>query len=342
MSTNRNVGSALLFSIAVAVSSLTALAGPNSAPPPDFSVDGDPNKARREWMNKGNAEYVQKHWEAARDYYLKSWDIKHHYTIAANLADVEMKLGHYAGAAGYLKYVLGNIPDNKPNERKIAEEQLLECKNHLTAVRVATDVTDATVLVDGRDVGQTPLREELLLEPGKHVISVTKPGYGNKTEELSAEGSQVDVTITLEKLTAQAPPSPPPPAPSSQVLPESPKPVNKSYRLGSYIGFGVGAVGAGVGTYFLIKAHGTQSDSDSQFASCLPHCSAADKGSISDLDQAAKNQRVVGVVGLVVGGIGVGTGVTLLIIEPKEEASTTSGFVRPWFGFGQAGLYGAY
>ncbi len=293
-------------------------------------------------MNKGNAEYVQKHWEAARDYYLKSWDIKHHYTIAANLADVEMKLGHYAEAAGYLKYVLGNISDSKPDDRKAAEEQLLECKNHLTAVRVATDVTDATVYVDGRDVGQTPLREELLLEAGKHVISVTKPGYGNRTEELSAQGSQVDVTITLEKLATQASPSSPPPAVTPPVHRESPKQDNGSYRLGSYIGFGVGAVGVGVGTYFLIKAHGTQSDSDNQFASCLPHCSAADKGSISDLDQAAKNQRVVGVVGLVVGGIGIGTSVTLLIIEPKKQSLTTSGFVRPWFGFGQAGLYGAY
>jgi tetratricopeptide (TPR) repeat protein len=343
MFANRIVASALFFGTAIAISSTAALAGPENMQPQDASIDGEPNRARREWMNKGNAEYVQKHWETARDYYLKSWDIKHHYTIAANLADVEMKLGHYAEAAGYLKYALANIPDSKAKERKATEEQLLECRNHLTAVRVATDVTDATVLVDGRDVGQTPLREELLLEPGKHVISVTKPGYGNKTEELSAEGNQVDVTITLEKLATEGPPRPPPPAaPIEQVRREPPKPENKSYRLGSYIGFAVGAVGVGVGTYFLIKAHGTQSDSDSQFASCLPHCSPADKGSISDLDQAAKNQQTVGVVGLIVGGIGVGTGVTLLMIEPKKESAITSGFVRPWFGFGQAGLYGAY
>ena len=173
MFTNRIIVGACLGT-AVAIHSMAASAGPDNTQVQDTSIDGDPNKARREWMNKGNAEYVQKNWEAARDDYRKSWDIKHHYTIAANLADVEIKLGHYAEAAGYLKYVLANIPDNKPGERKIAEQQLLECKSHLTVVRVASDVADATVLVDGRDVGQTPLREELLLESGKHVISVTK------------------------------------------------------------------------------------------------------------------------------------------------------------------------
>jgi len=303
----------------------------------DSPGDSDPNKERRDWMNKGNAEYVQKHWETARDYYLKSWDIKHHYTIAANLADVEMKLGHYAEAAGYLKYVLANIPDNKPNERKVAEEQLLECRNHLTAVRVASDVTDATVLVDGRDVGQTPLREDLLLEPGKHVISVTKPGYGNKTEELSAEGNQVDVTITLEKVSSPVSPSPTPPAAHLREPSAAPHAQSSSYRLGSYLGFGVGVVGAGVGTYFAFKAHSTQSDSDNHFSACLPNCSSAEKASIADLDQTARNQRAFSITSFILGGVGLATGVTLLIVEPKETAASAVR-VRPWIGLGQAGI----
>jgi hypothetical protein len=44
---------------------------------------------------------------------------------------------------------LANLPENKPGERKTAEERLLEYREHLTVVRVATDVTDATVTVDG-------------------------------------------------------------------------------------------------------------------------------------------------------------------------------------------------
>lgn len=341
MFANRIIASAC-FGIAVAAVSLAALAGPNGAPPQDSPVDGDPNKARREWMNKGNAEYVQKHWEAARDYYLKSWDMKHHYTIAANLADVEMKLGHYAEAVGYLKYVLGNIPDSKPDDRKVAEEQLLECKNHLTVVRVATDVTDATVYVDGRNVGQTPLREELLLEPGKHVISVTKPGYGNRTETLSAEGNQIDVTITLENVATQASPNPPRPAVTPQVHHESPTRDDRDYRLVSYIGFGIGVLGAGAGTYFIVKAHNTQSASDSQFAACLPRCSDAQKGSIADFDQAAKNQTTASVAGYIVGGVGLVAGVTFLVLDSNNRSAPAVAIVRPWVGPGQMGILGSF
>jgi hypothetical protein len=317
------------------------LAAPDNSAPKESSSDGDPNKDRREWMNKGNAEYVQKHWEAARDCYIKAWDIKHHFTIAANLADVEMKMSHYAEAVGYLKYVLANVPEGQADKRKAAEDQLTECRNHLTAVRVAVDVTNATVLVDGRDVGQTPLREDLLLEPGKHVISVTKPGYGNQTQELSAEGNQVDVTLTLEKPGPA--PTPTPAIPASQV--DHSVAINShsdGYRIASFISFGVGLVGVGAGTFFLIRAHSTQSDSDAEYNGCWPNCSAAKQQHISSVDVRALHQRTESAVSFIVGGVGLATGVTLLLLEPKKPATTSAAYVRPWVGAGQAGLFGTF
>ena len=318
-----------------------ALAASDGSVPKESSSDGDPNKERREWMNKGNAEYVQKHWEAARDCYIKAWDIKHHFTIAANLADVEMKMNHYAEAVGYLKYVLANVPEGQADKRKVAEEQLTECRNHLTAVRVAVDVTNATVLVDGRDVGQTPLREDLLLEPGKHVISVTKPGYGNQTQELSAEGNQVDVTLTLEKPGPTPTPTPAPPAVQADhsVATSS---HTSGYRIGSYISFGVGVLGIGAGTFFLIRAHSTQSGSDAEYNGCLPDCPASKQEHISSLDTRALHQRTESAVSFIVGGVGLATGVTLLLLEPKRPAANSAAYVRPWLGLGQAGLYGAF
>ncbi len=320
---------------------ILALAASDNSAPKESASDGDSTKERREWMNKGNAEYVQKHWEAARDCYTKAWDIKHHFTIAANLADVEMKMNHYAEAVGYLKYVLANVPEGQADKRKAAEEQLTECRNHLTAVRVAVDVTNATVLVDGRDVGQTPLREDLLLEPGKHVISVTKPGYSNQTQELSAEGNQVDVTLTLEKPGAAPTLTPAPPSVQADHSVAVDNRVS-GYRMGSYIAFGVGVLGVGAGTFFLIRAHSTQSDSDAEYDGCLPNCPAAKQQHISSLDIRALHQRTESEVSFIVGGAGLATGVTLLLLEPKKPAATSAGYVRPWVGVGQAGLYGAF
>lgn len=327
--------------LAFGIHSRPALAAPDNTVSKDSASDGDPNRERREWMNKGNAEYVQRHWEAARDWYLKSWDVKHHYTIAANLADVEMKMGHYAEAAGYLKYILANVPENQVEKRKSAEELLSECRDHLTAVRVATDVTDATVLVDGRDVGQTPLREDLLLAPGKHVISVTKPGYGNQTKELSAEGSQVNVTLTFEK-PAPSVVSPSPPSMASAESVTTASNGGSSYRIGSYVSFGIGVAGVGVGTYLFLRAHSTQSDSDSQYSGCLPNCSTQQQQDIGNTDTRAQHQRTASAVSFIVGGAGVATGVALLLLEPKKPTSSAASYVLPWVGAGQAGLYGAF
>jgi len=338
MHNHRKAGSALLFVLAAATE--LAHAGPDT-------TDADANKARREWMNKGNAEYGQKHWEAARDDYLKSWDIKHHYAIASNLADVDMKLGHYAEAAGYLKYVLGNIPDSKVADKKAAEEQLLECKKHLTVLRIATDVPDATVSIDGRNVGQTPLREELLVEPGKHLISVTKPGYGERAEELSVHGGQMDVTVALEKIALPQSSSGPAPAAAPTLVPEihseSPKADKGSYHPISYLGFGVGAVGIGLGTYFVVKAVKTQSDSDAQYTACYPHCSFDAKGAVADLDIAARNQTIASVASYIVGGVGLATGVTFFILDRKRTSREPgAAMVRPWVGPGQAGVVGSF
>jgi len=329
----------LTFALGLGVS--IAFAGPAKTPPEDDSISVDSAKERRDWMNKGNAEYVQKHWEAARDNYLKAWAIKHHYTIAANIADVEMRLGHYAEAAGYLKYALANVPEALADKRRAAEELLLECRNHLTAVRVAVDVTDATILVDGKDVGQTPLREDLLLEPGKHIISVAKQGYGNQTKELSAEGSQVQITLTLEKAgpSGMAPSSASPLPPSDTSTSRQP---TSAWRIGSYIGFGVAAVGVGAGTYFLVKSGSTSSEADNAFGACKPNCSNAQQANIRDMDSQSAHQHNAGVVSYVMGGIGLATGLGLLVLEPTRPQRGSAAYVRPYVGATQAGVVGAF
>jgi len=238
---------------------------------------------------------------------------------------------------------LANLPENKPGERKTAEERLLEYREHLTVVRVATDVTDATVMVDGRDVGQTPLREDLLLEPGRHVISVTKPGYGNTSQELSAEGSKVELTLTLDKASAPAPKATAPVIVVRQEPPATPDSAKwKSFRVGSYVGLGVGAVGIGLGTFFLLRAHNTQSDSDNQYSACRAHCSSAEQANIADSDQSALHQRTASAVSFIVGGVGLATGVTLFILGPKKPTAPTAVSVSPWLGIGQAGFSGSF
>jgi hypothetical protein len=55
------------LSLAIAFNSSAAVATTDNSDSKEQPSGGDPNKERRDWMNKGNAEYVQRNWEAARD-----------------------------------------------------------------------------------------------------------------------------------------------------------------------------------------------------------------------------------------------------------------------------------
>ena len=105
----------------------------------------------------------------------------------------------------------------------------------------------------------------------------------------------------------------------------------------------MGAVGIGLGTYFVVKAVKTQSDSDAQYTACYPHCSFDAKGAVADLDIAARNQTIASVASYIVGGVGLATGVTFFILDRKRTSREPgAAMVRPWVGPGQAGVVGSF
>ncbi|HYN44193.1 MAG TPA: PEGA domain-containing protein [Thermoanaerobaculia bacterium] len=71
-------------------------------------------------------------------------------------------------------------------------------------LRFEIEPDDAAVYVDDRYVGTAEevggLSRGLRVKPGKHVVSVVRPGYGTKTVEVELKpGAAIDVVIELEK-----------------------------------------------------------------------------------------------------------------------------------------------
>jgi uncharacterized membrane protein YdfJ with MMPL/SSD domain len=118
-------------------------------------------------------------------------------------------------------------------------------------------------------------------------------------------------------------------------------------RIGSYVGFGVGAVGIALGTVFVLKSSSKRKEADTaaeQFVTCdTTGCVATAEGAkkVNALDDDARSAKTLGIVGYVVGGLGVATGVTLFILSNRKEESR-SGFVAPYVGFGAVGVRGAF
>jgi hypothetical protein len=112
-------------------------------------------------------------------------------------------------------------------------------------------------------------------------------------------------------------------------------------RIGSYVGFGVGAVGLALGTVFVLQSASKRKDADTanEACPCEKGTPAAEK--VAGLDDDARSAQTLGIVGYVVGGVGIATGVTLFILSSKKE-EPKSAYVRPYVGLGAVGVQGAF
>lgn len=67
----------------------------------------------------------------------------------------------------------------------------------LASVRVVSAVPDVVIVVDGREVGRTPLSENIPLAPGQHVLEGRREGYVTARQLLdAAPGQQLDAALT--------------------------------------------------------------------------------------------------------------------------------------------------
>lgn len=64
---------------------------------------------------------------------LKAWELKRHWQIAANLGEVELRLGKYREATEHLEYFLREAEGVREDEIRRAEEMLREARRHVEA-----------------------------------------------------------------------------------------------------------------------------------------------------------------------------------------------------------------
>src|SRR5262249_53714604 len=129
-------------------------------------------------------------------------------------------------------------------------------------------VAGATVSIDGKNVGATPLPNKLLIDAGEHRIVIVKDGYSNGERSTSLAGGD-DVAIELSLTEAATPqlagsaPSPPAatlsaPAPTpTQPAPtpdRTPPAVRQSVWPGWFATTTLGLAAAGFGAATLVSA----------------------------------------------------------------------------------------
>ncbi|WP_437736986.1 PEGA domain-containing protein [Sorangium sp. So ce1335] len=177
-------------------------------PAPAASAPAAPRPLSETLTGEAKAEY-----EAARilfndgDYrnaiikFERAYELSRDPRLLWNIALCQKNLKRYTRLLATIEQLLRDAgPQLTEQDRKDAAELIEATKAYVSRLDLQASEAGATVLVDGEEVGQTPLREPVLLDIGTRKIRVTKRGFKDvEVSEQVAGGGVVTVKATLER-----------------------------------------------------------------------------------------------------------------------------------------------
>jgi hypothetical protein len=300
-------------------------------------------------------------WEEAADLLTRAEALVHAPTHLLYLGQAEEKQGHLVKAReAYLKITRETLAPNAPNAFKKAQadaERLLEAlEPRLPYVNVNVmpeGAREVTVTMDGTEVPGALVGVSHPVDPGEHTFQGTAKGWeGDPVTINLGEGERKDVDITLRQ-TETAPGETTGEGTeagtgatvgeggTSGTVPAESKGMSP-WTIGGFVGLGVGALGIGMGTYFVLDAASLRDKADALCTLPGGGCPLDKKDKVDSYDSDADSSNRLAVVGFVVGGVGVVGGVAALLIGANDHSTTAQSGVRPYFGFGTVGVTGRF
>ncbi len=318
---------------------------------------------------QGAKAYQQGHWQEAIDLFTRAQSLVHAPPHLLYLARANAKLGHFVTAQElYLKIVHDSLPADAPaafrQAQQTAASEVKEVEAKIAHLSIKVDgARDTTVIVtiDGKPVPPALVGIALPIDPGAHQVKAAAAGFKPAEQSVKldpAANQAVALTLVAEPNAAAAADASPTdtapatPAASTAAPPPSTGDQGTSHggsngmRIGSYVALGVGVVGLGLGTVFVLKSSSKRKDADAAFAACGSPCldSNPKSAEVASLDDEATSAKTLATVGFVVGGVGLATGVTLFILSNKKhgDEQARSPEVHPWVGLRSAGVTGTF
>jgi hypothetical protein len=274
-------------------------------------------------FEQGISLYEQGKFDQAAVAFQRAYELKPSYKILYNCAQAQNQLGHYAAALKAYTLYLAEGGDAVAPERKQEVRTEIERLNSLVGMLVIeADVDGATVFVDGRREGETPLTSPMIVDLGEREIVVKHNGTEIHRELVTVAGGQ-RVVVEVE----EAEPGGVGPAPAPVEAPAA----KGGRRIWTWVFAGTGAAVAIAGGVIGGVA---MSREKKMFEGCVDgHCppSYREEGdSIARLNLTADILYGVGAAFLI-------TGIVLFFVEPREKqepkvAVTAMGTVSDGFG----------
>jgi hypothetical protein len=324
--------------------------------PRALAVTDEERSAARAAAGQGADAFDAGKWQEAVDLFGRAEALVHSPIHLLMMGRAEQKLGHWVKAYELFNRIKREgTPANAPSAVKKAvadaatELAQLEPQLPYVAASVKNPSGDVAVTMDGVPVPPAVVGLMRPVDPGSHQFQATNGQLDSEIATVDAQAATrqtVELELKIPRPGAAVAPAAavaaPAPASTTPVA-DSPPPDGGSngLRIGSYVAFGVGAVGLALGTVFLIQSSSTQKDADAICPGTT--CDAAKQSEIASKDEDAASQKTIAVAGFVGGGVGIAAGVTLLLLSSGNgKSALNEPGIRPYVGYQTAGVVGRF
>lgn len=316
------------------------------AAPPSSSMQ----EAKRRF-EEGVAAYDAGRYEASRVAFAQAYALEPLAELLINLGHSELKTGRYVEGSRHIAKALRDAEIGL-GERRAAERALQSAEPYVARVKIAVNTDGATIVIDGEDVGTSPMIYAWYLEPGEHRIRASKEGFRHDEQTIGiSRGQAKAVNLTLAPANASRKVVTPGAPPKSL---DSPLDTGVSEDGRSVVplvvGGALGVVGIAAGVVFTLDSGKKRDDRDAKLDALQNTASANTCGQntgnalecdeIKDLDSKSHTSQTIGIVGFAAGGAAILGGVALYFLLPPSGDSPSEARVRftPVIGTETAGL----
>jgi len=348
---SRGIAAVLVFSL-----------GMTLVEPSAFAQSDDDRAGARVAATEGVKALNEKRYADAADLFSRAESLVHSPVHLLYLARAQEKAGRLVKARENYNKILRekltpDAPDAFRNAQSSAQQEVgpLDARVAAVTVKLEGEKGAVTVTMDGEKVPPALVGLPLPVDPGSHTFEAA--GTDLKSEPVSVkvtEGARDTISLIVKVAPgtlapgAVAPAQPPISTPAPTQTTTAPSPASEAnsgsggngLKIGGYVALGVGVVGVGLGTVFLLSAKSKKSDAD-DLCSSAAGCPLSKRSEVDSLDSDYKSAGTLSVIGYGVGAAGLITGTTLLLLSGNKRSETAAG-VSPWIGYQSAGLSGRF
>ncbi len=291
----------------------------------------------RAQANAGLEAFEAGDWQKALDFFQRAESIIHSPLHLSYIGRTQAKLGHLVLAREALMKVMRESADSPITKRAQADAQaaLKEIEPRIASLTVQVDGAagrNFQVTIDGTELPPALVGVPAPADPGTRTVEVVS-GSARVTKQVTladAEGKSLTLVLPPagpDDAAAAAKPSPMTAQTESDAQADSGG--GSAVPVGSIVAFGVGAIGIGLGVGFSLDASSKTDEASQACEDAVGNrsCSGLPINDpvaldVQELDDAASTSRTVATVGFIVGGVGIATGVTLLVLSMQKPSAT--------------------